>query len=274
MQKLSDADYLLNEQYKTPANLDARIALHARFSVNKYGWFPWVFDQFSLPPRCRILELGCGPGDLWAENLARIPDGWDITPTDFSPGMVDKAREKLQRHNRFRFAQVDAQSIPHADGAFDAVIANHMLYHVPDRPKALAEMRRVLVPGGRLHATTVGRDHLRDLYELVRRLDAERELTWWHEENPFVLENGAEQLAPWFSEIEIRRYEDGLVITEVEPLVAYVMSSSAGARLTGDKPAEFRALAERELAAHGAIQIHKDSGIFLAVRNDSPQQRG
>jgi len=274
MQRLSDAHYLVNEQYRDATNLDARIALHARFSTNKYGWFPWVFDQLSLPPKCRILELGCGPGDLWAENLSRIPDGWSITLTDFSTGMLDRASERLRQHrDRFGFAQADAQSIPYADETFDAIIANHMLYHIPDRPKALAEMHRVLVRGGRLYATTVGQSHLRELYDLVFRVNAEGELKWWHEDNPFVLENGAEQLSPWFSDIEMRRYDDNLAITEIEPLVAYVMSSATGAALKGDRPAAFRALAQREISAHGEIRICKDSGMFLAVRRDSPAKR-
>ncbi len=58
---------------------------------------------------------------------------------------------------RVQFKEIDAQSIPFEDETFDAVIANHMLYHVPDRPKAIAEIKRVLKPGGRLIATTIGK---------------------------------------------------------------------------------------------------------------------
>ena len=74
---LTDRHYL-EKQYKDSSNLDARIRLHQRFSVNKVGWHRWVFDQFNLPPVCRILELGCGPGSLWLDNLKRIPAGWEI----------------------------------------------------------------------------------------------------------------------------------------------------------------------------------------------------
>ncbi|MGH2459697.1 MAG: class I SAM-dependent methyltransferase [Chloroflexota bacterium] len=119
--------------------------MHARFSTNPDGWHRWVFDQLQLPPRCRILELGCGPGYLWRENLDRPPPGWDVTPSNRSPGMLSEATRGLSAAARsFSFAVVDAQSIPFAAGCFDVVIANHMLYHVPDRARALAEIRRAL----------------------------------------------------------------------------------------------------------------------------------
>src|SRR5713226_344769 len=70
--------YLLTKQYKNAANLNARIALHRRFSMNKYEFQRWVFDQFSIPAEGRILELGCGPGHLWRINADRIPEKWDI----------------------------------------------------------------------------------------------------------------------------------------------------------------------------------------------------
>ena len=86
-----DSDYLLNEQYKNADNLTARAQLHIRFSTNRYRWQSWLFDQFDLPPDARVIELGTGPSWLWVENIQRIPAGWNITLTDFSPGMIDEA---------------------------------------------------------------------------------------------------------------------------------------------------------------------------------------
>jgi ubiquinone/menaquinone biosynthesis C-methylase UbiE len=265
MNKLSDQDYLLADQYKDTTNLDARIQLHRRSSVNKYGWTRWVFHRFDLPPMCRILDLGCGPANLWVENLDRIPAGWEITLTDFSPGMVDKAQENLRDSGQpFSFDIVGAQAIPYDDASFDAVIANHLLYHVPDRAKALAEMRRVLRPGGKLYASTVGETHTRELFERAGRFDPEDKSQL--EVPTFALENGATQLAPWFSDITLHRYEDDLDITEVEPLIAYVMSMvEAESVFTDDKLAQLVAYVKKQIAAHGAIHITKDSGMFEAM---------
>ena len=259
-----DQDYLLTKQYHNAANLNARIQLHARFSTNDYGWHPWIFDQFKIARPSRVLELGCGPGRLWTENSTRIPSAWDITLSDFSPGMLAETRRNLASVGRsFSFEVIDAQSIPFADASFDAVIANHMLYHVPDRSKALAEIRRVLRPDGRFYASTVGAAHLREIGELVRRFDPQI-VFGIGDEASFTLENGAQQLAPYFSNAVLHRYEDALIVTEAEPLIAYVLSGRVGASLEGDRVAEFAAFVQCELAQHGTIHITKDSGLFEA----------
>jgi ubiquinone/menaquinone biosynthesis C-methylase UbiE len=265
MSKLSDQAFLLNDQYKDASNLDARIRLHLRFSTNKYGWMRWVFDQLDLLPACRILDLGCGPADLWVENLDRISAGWEITLSDFSPGMVTQAQENLRNSGRpFAFEIVDAQFIPYDDASFDAVIANHMLYHMPDRAKALAEMRRVLQPGGRLFTSTVGEMHTQELFEIIGRFDPEGKFQ--HEVPSFTLENGAEQLAPWFSKITLHRYEDDLEITETEPLIAYVMSMvEAKSVFADDKLSQLIAYTKEQIVTHGAVHITKDSGMFAAI---------
>jgi ubiquinone/menaquinone biosynthesis C-methylase UbiE len=193
---LNDPHYL-KKQYKDSSNLDARIQLHQRYSVNKYGWQLWVFDQLDLPYQCRLLELGCGPGNLWQENLSRIPANWEITLSDFSAGMLEDARRKLEKRGLFQFKVIDAQSIPCENGYFDAVIANHMLYHVPDRPAALAEIRRVLKPNGHFYASTVGERHLIEIRDLKMKfnpaLAALGRVT-----DPFTLENGMVQILTQF----------------------------------------------------------------------------
>ncbi len=263
MSHLTDQSYLLNEQYKDASNLNARIHLHAHFSTNKQGWNHWLFDQFQFPAGSRILELGCGPATLWRANLDRLSDDWQITLSDFSPGMLQEARQTLGEHSqRFRFQQIDAQAVPFADASLDVVIANHMLYHVPDRSKALAEMRRVLTPDGRLYASTIGEQHLREIGDWMRRLY--HRASWHAAGQEFTLENGAAQLAEHFAFVTLRRYEDGLLVTEVEPVLDYLRSGRAKDALTDERLQPLRALLEQELAAQGAIRITKDSGLFVA----------
>jgi ubiquinone/menaquinone biosynthesis C-methylase UbiE len=265
--KLSDPEFLLTDQYKDASNLDARIQLHRSSSINKYGWICWMFDQLTLPPVCRILDLGCGPANLWAENLDRIPAGWEITLTDFSPGMVEQARENLSDCERpFAFGLVDAQSIPYADASFDAVVANHMLYHVPDRARALAEMRRVLRPDGKLYTSTVGETHMQELFDLADMFDPEGKLKSARGTNPFTLESGLPQVKRWFSGVTTHRYEDGLVVKNAKPLIAYILSLvDAQTVFTGGRLKELVEYVEQEIATHGAVRITKDSGMFEAI---------
>ena len=267
MPNISDPEYV-SEQYQDSSNLDARIQLHDRFSTNKYGWFPWVFDQLRLSPESHILHLGGGTGLLWLENLNRVPRGWDITLSDLSPAMLQEAQRNLHdRQRHFELAVIDAQAVPFEDASFDAVIANHMLYHVPDRTKALSESRRVLRPDGRFYASTIGRTHLRELDELMQRFDPSWDPWGADFADSFLLENGLGQLSEWFSGVTLHRYEDDLVITEARPLVAYVLSGATESVLT-DKELEFIEFVEQELALHNAIYVTKDSGMFGAFKSD------
>src|SRR5262245_30032153 len=128
MTKATSPEYL-RKQYKDASNLNARIGLHARFSTNPLGFHRWAFDRLQLPAESRILEVGCGPGAFWVSNRDRIPTGWDVVLTDFSPGMVQQARQNLSATGaEFAFANTDIQALPFEDASFDSVIANHMLY--------------------------------------------------------------------------------------------------------------------------------------------------
>src|SRR5690348_11582874 len=228
----------------------------------------FVFDQMlaALPSDAHVLEIGCGPATLWRANADRIPAGWDVTLSDFSAGMLDEARVGLAESGRaFHFAEVDAQAIPYPDASFDGVIANHMLYHVPDRENALGEMRRVLKPNGTFFATTNGERHLIEFEELLRR--AETPEGWWRHPavtSDFSLGNGREQLARHFSTVELRPYENALEVSETEPLVAYVLSTSSAARMTEEHVARFRRVVEDEIAARGTVHISTETGLFVA----------
>ena len=263
----NDPVYLRDQQYASPANLDARIALHQNFSTNHYGWMRWVFDHFeTLPATARILELGCGPGTLWQENLARVPVGWTITLSDFSPGMLNQAQQQLAGSALgFNFGLVDIQDIPYASASFDAVIANHMLYHAADRRRAIAEVRRVLRPDGIFFAATNGARHMQELVDLCDRFDPSLDLFRASMAESFSLENGVAQLAQSFANVALDQYEDGLNVTEVEPLVRYVDSTAHMDALLSER---FRRYAQRQLDAnHGVLHIHKVSGLFRAWSN-------
>jgi ubiquinone/menaquinone biosynthesis C-methylase UbiE len=253
------------EQYKTSANLGARIQLHERFSVEPYPWMRWVFDQWALPPDAHILEVGCGTGKLWQENLDRLPPRWSVVLSDQSAGMLQQVRENLgDQAQRFRFEQFDMQAMPFADAQFDAVVANHMLYHVPDLHKGLSEIRRVLRPDDKFFAATNGSRHMGELGELVHDFDPNYSDKPW--QLGFTLENGAELLAPYFHQIELRRFESALRVTEVAPLVAYVMSMSS-IKLSPEQEPAFTAYVAAQLQRRGgALWIQKDTGLFCAVK--------
>lgn len=265
-----DQQYLLNDQYKDAANFNARVRLHQLFSTNRAGFHRWVFDQCGIAPGSRILELGCGPGYLWKQNLDRIPPGCQIILSDFSPGMLQEAQKTLAGSSQpFDFQVIDAQSIPFGAHSFDIVLANHMLYHVPDRPRAFAEMHRVLQPNGHFFATTNGETHLQEIRWLMRRAnlsffgDTSRQ-----SRQRFILENGAVQMAPWFDHIEARRFLNSLVVTQTEPLIAFMLSSLPSSTVDAEHLQLLRTIVDQELARDGAIHVTMDAGMFLAWRRE------
>jgi SAM-dependent methyltransferase len=264
--KFTDQQYLKSDQYKDSSNLDARVVIHQRFSTNSYGWFKWVFDTLlKLPEDARMLELGCGHGLLWKENKDRIPSGWNITLSDLSSGMLDAAWRNLVVTGRgFQFKEIDAQFIPFEDETFDAVIANHMLYHVPDRTKAIAELKRVLKPDGRLIATTVGENHMKQAMEWYGRLSCGEYVSMVS--LSFTLENGLEQLEPFFPGVSLSRYEDNLRVTELEPIMAYIRSGISFYDLKKDELEKLQQELQAELNQKGEIFISKDSGLFEALK--------
>ena len=148
----TDADYLRRRQYRDPSNLNARIALHAKYARSEEPWYPWLISRVGWAPGTRVLEVGCGSGALWVNVAAMLPDV-RLTLTDLSTGMVEAATAAVTPLANVEVVGTltcDAQELPFADEAFDVVVANHMLYHVPDPARAAAEFARVLTSDGAL----------------------------------------------------------------------------------------------------------------------------
>jgi SAM-dependent methyltransferase len=204
-----------------------------------------------------VLEVGCGPGDVWRLNADRIP-AIELTLSDLSPGMLDAARAAVGEEAA-RFVEADAGSLPFPDGTFDLVVANHMLYHVPDRPQALRGLLRVLRPGGRLVASTNGTGHLAELAGLVGG-NGPRGF------ERFGLENGADQLRDaGFGDVTVERFDDALEITDVEPALAYARSFIAF-DVDDDRLADVGRRVQEAIARHGSFHVTKSQGVLRARR--------
>jgi len=248
----------LAAQYATSANLAARIALHERCSTNRYGWQRWVFDRLGLQPGMRVLEIGAGTGSLWSENADRLPTGVEIVLSDFSIAMLKTAKGHVA------FALPD---VPFADRSFDAVIANHMLYHVEDRQRGLAGIRRVLRDGGTLFAATNGAQHLREIKELMSDFG----IAMGDVSSSFTLENGDGQLRGVFPHVEREDYPDSFRIADPELLLGYIASvGPEAAEVVGARREEIRAAIEKRMAADGAFHVVKSTGLFGARATPPP----
>jgi SAM-dependent methyltransferase len=255
------ATQALREQYKDGSNLNARMRLHARFSTNRYGIFPWILDHMTLPDQARVLEVGTGTAQMWLRNRDRIPRGWRIVLSDFSDGILREGQAALTPlGHHFEAAQLDAQALPFAAATFDAIVANHMLYHVPDVPRALAEFRRVLKPGGACYAATFSLSNMREFNEAVERFLG---MPISNSASHFGLETGLAPMRACFPKVEVLRYPDSLVVTEAAPLIDYINSTRARSRVSTEKLAALQLFFEKAIAERGAFHISKETGIFV-----------
>lgn len=184
----------------------------------------------------RVLEVGPGPGEL-AERIEREL-GASVTAVDISERMVE-----LTRARGIEAIFGDVQELPFPDEAFDCAVAAWMLYHVPDVERGIAELARVVRPGGRLVAVTNGADHWQGLREQV--VDERGE-------SCFSAENGEELLLRNFSRVERRDATGWIVFPDRAAAQAFV---DATMTLKGELP-QFE----------GPLRVRRSPYVFIAEK--------
>jgi SAM-dependent methyltransferase len=209
--RLNDPE-LVRRQYETEDGLAVRRASQHRF-LEGTNAFDVALEAVRRVKPGRVLEVGCGMGDF-AERLAHEL-GAEVVATDLSARMVE-----LSGARGLDARVADVQDLPFADGEFGCAVANWMLYHVPDLDRALRELARVLVPRGTLVATTIGAEHMADVWQLVGFGVPLRE---------FSRESGEELLRRHFRRVE-REDVDATLVFPDEPAVHRYVDSTVFAQ--------------------------------------------
>ena len=264
MEKALDAGTGLNhtaavrKQYSTADRLTTRISIHSKYSVNKQGFGNWIISHYRILEGMSVLELGCGTGEMWAGKQEIISRCSRFVLSDFSEGMLAKAKETLRDCGGIEYRVVDIQDIPFADQTFDVVIANMMLYHVPDLPRALREVRRVLKEDGAFYCATYGENGIMGyLSDLLSRFGVRDPLN-----RRFTLQNGRKILEPFFTEVILERYPDELAVTEPGDLADYLYSLGSMTDLDPAARPEIIETLRREMK-NGVLTVPKEYGMFI-----------
>ncbi len=267
--RIINMDRDLVEQFQNGKNIDARICLHRHFSENPQSWFSWIYDNLQLCQGEEVLEIGCGNGMLWLENQDKIPSQVSICLSDISPGMLEDTKKGLGDMPKgvFSYEEMDCHHIPKENGTYSLVVANFVLFYLRDIKAALAEICRVLVPGGRFVCATYGSQHMHEVEDMVREFNPKIRLSAVPLYDNFGLDTGKELLEQYFEEVEIFHYPDVLRVTKPQPLIDYIMSCHGNQKeYLVPEYERLQQFVSKKMEQKGYIKITKQAGIFVCSK--------
>ena len=242
MNKINNTS-VVKQQYANANNLNTRISIHDKYSTNKMGFGNWIMSNYRIDEKMKVLELGCGTGDMWKNSQSLIKACSKLILSDFSEGMVATTKNNIGNYENTEYKVIDIQEIPYENETFDVVIANMMLYHVPDIDKGLNEVRRVLKKGGHFYCATYG-EH--GIIEYLSKILSE-----------YVI------LSKTFSKVDKLEYIDSLAVTNVDDMIDYIYSLSSMTTLN-DVPKYIIKDVLMQNMTNGILNVPKEYGMFVA----------
>lgn len=252
------------KQYADSRKLAARARLNSQYTIAETGWFPWVAGQLPIRTDDRILDIGCGPGWFWATVADALPESFALTLADQSAGMVAEAMERCAALRGWTVdgCEADAKALPFDDGSFDGVVAMHMMYHLADQAGALAEMYRVLKPGGWLAVTTNGVGNMREMYALGTTFGGPAN-------DPgglaFGYDTARRLMQAQFGNVTLAEHPARMRITDPEDVFLAMTSYPPGDGASEAELAAFRVAIDHTFAAGGGvIESRKESALLLS----------
>jgi SAM-dependent methyltransferase len=261
-------DYIA-QQYGDDRNLATRQSIYS-YQRPQLNLHARSIDLAELTGDESVLDIGCGNGRYLAELRTRGHRGV-VCGADMSEGILRTAHSAV---DGVPLMVSDAQALPFAADSFDVVLSMHMLYHVPDKARALAEMRRVLRPGGVALVLTNSLSGFRELDELLtecaiatnNRSQVRDRVSFTR----FTTDGGGPELDVVFSEVTLHPFAAELLVDVPGPIVAYAQSMAMFVAIDDRDEgalAEIAAELERRLtetiAADGVFRITNACGCFV-----------
>jgi SAM-dependent methyltransferase len=209
---------VLHQQYGDTTRLSARQALWQHRSGPSL--LDTVLDRAALRGQEFIVDVGCGNGAYLVLLRERGHRG-RLLGLDLSEGMARAAGSIAPT------VVADAQALPLADGTVDVALSMHMLYHVPDIAEAIAELRRVVHPAGRVLVATNGSGHTAEisvlLTEAIRQVTGtDVDLDW--ATRRFNTEVAHERLAAVFDRVDVQVLGGSATVRDPAVLSRYLAS--------------------------------------------------
>ena len=259
---------LTGSAYADDRRLRSRMAIYAYAETAadprwRTSMIPWDGTQI-------VADVGCGNGfdlrQIVPQGRCRHAIGLDL-----SAGML-RSLEDLRRPGPLSLVQADAQRMPLPDQSVDVAMAMHMLYHVPDIPAVIQELRRITRPGGTVLASTNSSGFLPEIHDLMDAA-VSRQLDRPVRAMPalrFTTESGAAMLSREFSAVTLRIHDVPLSIPSAQPIIAYVASIREPILAWIGEPLDFDVVlsdiavkVEQVIQARGNFRTISHMGVFI-----------
>ena len=265
-----DQEYLRGEQYVDGRKLDARAHLHLEYGTATETLATFEAGLIEWAEGADVLECGSGTGLFWTSGVP--PRSIRLTLTDLSAGMVEEATGSAKA-NGYVVAEAracDVQALPFADNSFDVVVANHMLYHVPDPDLGVAELARVLRPHGALLVATNAYGHMDVIKSLVAEVFDDHGDRLYE---VFGMDSGELRLRERFNSIVWHAYVNDLIVDSPQAVTAYGLSFPPGEHADDAGRAAFAAAVSRRFV-DDTLKIRTRAGVFVCRSPRATQLTG
>lgn len=266
--KMLEGEKELLQRSIDSSNLYADIKLQDKFGSNTEGWYTWVFDHMDFKGNDKVLEIGCGNGELWLKNINKLENNANITLTDICEDMIRDAKENLKSEKyNFKFEVAEPSRLPYENESFDIVIADHILFYMRDLDSVLKEIKRVLKKGGYFYCSTMGNKNMNELEDLILGFSKNIRISRDKISNKFGLENGEKILGKYFKDINLNLYEDKLIINNYIDILEYIYSIPGTIlEIVDTRKKEFENYVYEKIKKDKGINITINSGVFKSIR--------
>lgn len=262
--KMQDIEVIKN-QYKDDSNLEIRKSFHKKYSTNTLSYNEWIISNIDFSNDCRILEVGCGTGNLWKETNVPYEKISKLILTDISEGMVNIAKTSYHKNKKIQCINMDVLNLPYVEKSFDIIIANSMLYHVKNIELALKNIYKILKTNGVFYVTTFSENGLiKYLEDSVVDMGLVKKNTT--QNLSFTLENGKKKLLNYFNNINLKLYDDQLKVTNSEDIVDYIYSMSSMSELDTKYRYDMIQYFKNKENDNHIIEIPKLYGMFICKK--------
>lgn len=215
--------------YNTGNNLSAKYEVMGKYGISKEMFETWTIDKLNLLGGERVLDIGTGNGrfSIPTSKILKNNGGFMVC-CDLTEGVMNSARIQAEQDGLPILHMIaDAEKLPFLSDEFDVVMANHMLYHLPDLKKGLKEICRVLRNTGQFLATTNSSRGMPEFFALHQETMHQLHIPFEIKEDPipFSLENGQAILLEHFNRVKLLTYEAGFKVMDPEPVLKYYMAT-------------------------------------------------